>query len=51
MDIRLDDLNGPEINKLLQEHLYSMTLHSPPESMHALDVEKLRNPDITFWTV
>jgi len=51
MDIRLDDLNGPEINKLLQEHLYSMTLHSPPESMHALDVEKLRIPDITFWTV
>jgi len=51
MDIRLDDLNGPEINKLLQEHLYSMTLHSPPESMHALDVEKLRNSDITFWTV
>ena len=23
---------------------------SPPESVHALDLEKLRKPDITFWT-
>jgi putative acetyltransferase len=23
---------------------------SPPESVHALDLEKLRAPDITFWT-
>jgi putative acetyltransferase len=51
MDIRVDDLNGPEIIQLLQEHLHSMTLHSPPESIHALDIEKLRKPDITFWTV
>jgi putative acetyltransferase len=51
MDIRVDDLNGPEITQLLQEHLHSMTLHSPPESIHALDIEKLRKPDITFWTI
>jgi putative acetyltransferase len=51
MDIRVDDLNGPEIIQLLQEHLHSMTLHSPPESIHALDIEKLRKPDITFWAV
>ncbi|RPI53395.1 MAG: N-acetyltransferase [Acidobacteria bacterium] len=24
---------------------------SPPESKHALDLEGLRKPDITFWTV
>ena len=24
---------------------------SPPESVHALDLDKLRSPDITFWTV
>ncbi len=23
---------------------------SPPESVHALDVDKLRAPDVTFWT-
>jgi putative acetyltransferase len=51
MKITVDDLNGPKIRKLLEEHLHSMTLHSPPESIHALDIEALRNPDITFWTV
>ena len=51
MDIRVDDLRGPEIIGLLQEHLHSMTLHSPPESIHALDLPALRQPDITFWTV
>lgn len=27
-----------------------MALHSPAESMHALDIEALRQPEITFWT-
>lgn len=49
MDIRVDDLQGPEIAQLLQEHLNSMQLLSPPESVHALDLAKLRQPDITFW--
>ena len=49
MEIRVDDLQGPEIAKLLQEHLDSMRLLSPPESVHALDLTKLRQPDITFW--
>ena len=51
MQIKVDDLSGPEIYKLLQEHLDDMARHSPPESIHALDLEALRNPDITFWTV
>jgi putative acetyltransferase len=50
MDIRVDDLTGPEIIALLREHLHSMTLHSPPESIHALDIPALRKPDITFWS-
>ena len=28
-----------------------MARHSPPESVHALDIEALRKPEITFWTV
>jgi len=24
---------------------------SPPESVHALDVSRLRSPDVSFWTV
>lgn len=50
MEIRIDDLSGPEIAELLGEHLRSMTLHSPPESIHALDIEALRRPEITFWS-
>ena len=51
MNIRVDDLRGPEIAGLLQEHLRSMALHSPPESIHALDLDALRRPEITFWSV
>ncbi len=42
MDIRVDDLSRPEISRLLQEHLRCMALHSPPESIHALDLAALR---------
>jgi len=27
-----------------------MTLHSPPESIHALDLDGLRRADVTFWS-
>jgi putative acetyltransferase len=50
VDIRLDDLNGPEIARLLEEHLRSMYLHSPPESVHALPLEGLRQPGVTMWS-
>jgi putative acetyltransferase len=50
MEIRLDDLRGPEIRALLEEHLRNMHEISPPESVHALDLEALRHPAITFWT-
>jgi putative acetyltransferase len=49
--IRIDDLRGPEIAQLLQEHLTDMRAVSPPESVHALDLEGLRQPEITFWTL
>ena len=50
MRIELDDLSRPEIHALLNEHLQSMYALSPPESVHALDIDKLRKPDITFWS-
>lgn len=50
MEIRTGGLDRPEVAALLREHLHSMTLHSPPESIHALDLDKLRQPDITFWS-
>lgn len=51
MELKQDDLRGPEIAVLLQEHLDDMALHSPPESIHALDLDALRHPDVTFWSV
>jgi len=44
-------LDDPEVIALLGEHLQGMADHSPPESIHALDVDGLRAPDITFWTM
>jgi putative acetyltransferase len=51
MEIKIDDLTGPEVAELLKQHLQDMALHSPPESIHALDLEGLRKPEITFWSV
>jgi putative acetyltransferase len=51
MIIREDDLRGPEIAALLEAHLNLMRSISPPESVHALDLDALRAPEITFWTV
>jgi putative acetyltransferase len=51
MQIKIDDLTGPAITELLREHLDNMAENSPPESIHALNVEQLRRPDITFWSV
>ncbi|MEY4640152.1 MAG: hypothetical protein RLZZ227_146 [Pseudomonadota bacterium] len=48
--IRRDDLHHPAVRALITEHLRSMYAHSPPESVHALGIEKLRSPDLSFWT-
>jgi len=49
--IETGDLSRPKIAELLKEHLASTFVHSPPESVHALPIEGLRSPDITFWSV
>jgi putative acetyltransferase len=48
--IEIDDLTHPKVAALLQTHLVDMYATSPAESVHALDLEKLRKPDIVFWT-
>lgn len=50
-EIRPDDLSGPEIAELLADHLREMHQHSPPESVHALDLDALKKPEITFWSI
>jgi putative acetyltransferase len=49
IEIHPDDLRGADVAALLQQHLDDMHRHSPPESVHALDLDKLRRPDISFW--
>jgi putative acetyltransferase len=52
MEIREDDLKGAEVAAFLSEHIEDMKAVAPrPESKHALDIEGLRAPDVTFWTV
>jgi putative acetyltransferase len=43
MRIIEDDLSGIEVAELLSEHLASMHRHSPPGSVHALDLQGLRD--------
>jgi len=51
VEIRIDDLTGSRIAEFLREHLENMAENSPLESMHALSLEELRKPEITFWSV
>ena len=51
MNIIIDDLTDPQVRQLLSEHLDDMNAISPPESVHALDLQSLQQSDITFWTI
>lgn len=46
----LDDLSGSQIGALLRLHLDEMHQWSPPESVHAMPIERLRARDVTFWS-
>ncbi len=50
MLIRSDDLTSPEVHALLAAHLDEMHSLSPPGSVHALPLDDLRKPGVTFWT-
>ena len=51
MRIVVDDLSGPAIAAFLTEHVEEMRSITPLESKHALDLDGLRRPEITFWSV
>lgn len=48
--IREDDLYGTAIAALLRLHLDEMHAWSPPCSVHAMPIDRLRAPDVTFYT-
>ena len=51
MDIKVGELRHEAVISLLQEHHEDMLSHSPPDSVHALDVSSLEHPDVTFWSL
>ncbi|GLY64707.1 GNAT family N-acetyltransferase [Amycolatopsis taiwanensis] len=51
MEIVRDDLSGGAIIELLRSHVEEMRAITPPESVHALDLDELRKPEVTFWSV
>jgi putative acetyltransferase len=46
--VNLDDPRRDDVRALLQQHLDDMHAESPPESVHALDLDALTAPGITF---
>jgi putative acetyltransferase len=49
-EISTDDPRADDVRSLLQEHLAFSHLHSPPEDVHALDVQGLVEPTMTFFS-
>jgi len=47
---RIDDLSSVPTQELVRRHLAGMHENSPPESVHAFDIDKLRQPGVTFWS-
>ena len=50
MKIFPGDLDDPRVRRLLDHHLASASAATAPGSNHALDVEGLKAPEISFWT-
>lgn len=50
-EIAADDPRAEDVRALLEAHLVFARTHSPPEDVHALDVETLLAPDITFFSL
>lgn len=49
-EFRIDDLTGAATQALVARHLEGMYANSPACSVHALDLDKLRQPGVTFWS-
>lgn len=48
--IAVDDPRAADVRALLEGHLAFADAHSPPEDVHALDVERLADPAISFFS-
>lgn len=51
MQLRVGELDNPQVMVLLQQHHQDMLFHSPAESVHALDTSGLKAVNVTFWSL
>lgn len=51
VEVRSGGLDTPAVAALLAAHVADMRRYSPPDSVHTLDLDRLRSPDLTFWGV
>ncbi|MCG9713841.1 GNAT family N-acetyltransferase [Shewanella insulae] len=51
MQFVLGVVSHASVVKMLEQHLEDMYATSPPESVHALDLNELKQDDIRFWTL
>ncbi len=49
LEIAVTEPADPDVVALLEAHLAFAAEHSPPEDVHALDLDGLRHPSITFF--
>ena len=50
VEIGEDDPNAEDVRELLRRHLEFARANTPPEDVHALDVEQLVDPAVTFYS-
>ena len=48
-EIAIDDPRACDVRELLERHLAFANSHSPPQDVHALDVDGLLDPAVTFF--
>ena len=49
-EISIDDPRAPDVRALLEVHLTFARAQTPPEDAHAMDVEDLLDPAVTFFS-
>ncbi|MEA2427446.1 MAG: putative acetyltransferase [Thermoleophilaceae bacterium] len=49
-EISIDDPRADDVRELLERHLAFARLHTPPAEVHALDVDGLADPAVTFFS-
>jgi putative acetyltransferase len=50
VEIDVDDPNAEDVRDLLRQHLEFARANTPPEDIHALDVDELTGPAVTFYS-